>query len=425
MVFIFKGFYLVNAIILVILSSVLFFYAFAKNKNTISSFVIFLYFIVVVLSVPTAIVFNKPDYYVGDLSGGGVYFGLLLCLLLLPFLIVKEQSIMIVKLPNDRWLNILNFISIVLSFISIFYFFNVCLKVIFYDNLSGIRYELLSGGHPFISPGIINTMSGLSATFFTVPVFLFYISVIKNERKFVSSLLFLSSLSYPLFVFAYFGRDGFLFWVMAHICACLLFQDFFSLGFGKKLRIAIILFGCVGLSFFMFITFTRFGDFSESMLSILNYAGQAPINFIELFKIEVTPTYGAYEFNLIFRFFSDSDTASQFIYQLGDNVELSWVFGTMLKNMYIDFGFLGAILFLTTLSLIIAISFMNDISVIRMPKLFFFYCYSQIVIQGVFYFRQYNDAGNFYILILILVAILGMFIPLPQEIKKVDTENKI
>ncbi|MFA0254815.1 hypothetical protein AB4481_09930 [Vibrio breoganii] len=338
-------------------------------------------------------------------------FVILLFLLLLPFLVINLNRVDFIRLPSENVMNMVVYISITLSFISIIYFSYISVLVLTSQNLLNFRHELVSNGHPFIIPGLVNTISGVAATFYTVPVFLFYLLLGAVSKRNILLLLFISTFSYPLFVLSYFGRDGVVFWCLSHISAYLIFKKTYPPSLRSKIKIVLYLFFLILSVFFLFISFVRFDGVNGTFLSIISYLGQAPINFIDIASFDFTITYGSRGFNMIYSLFSEHDYSNQFIYQLGAYIEKSWVFGTILKNLLIDFGFLGSFLLLLVIAVIFIFVFLSNVMIMKLSNLFLIFAYSQIIIQGMFYFRQYNDVGNFYIMCLFLLPVFLLVMP--------------
>ena len=297
--------------------------------------------------------------------------------------------------------------TIFISFLSIFYFSNVVYKLASYDDLSGFRHLLVNDGNPFVTIGIINTVSGVAATFFIFPLFLSFIYIIGGFGYKTSILLFISSFSYPLFVLSYFGRDGLLFWLIAFFSLVILFRNFLTDFQFKKLKNFFMRFLLFLGAIFIFISLVRFGELSKTLYSILDYFGQPIINFSRLFELDIIYTGGSRSFPLIFGNEASSSFSKQ-VSSFGQD-DLAWTFGSFIKNLYIDFGTLCTLIMSIILSMGFYIYSCN-IKSVNAFKLISIFCYSQILIQGVFYFRQYNDVGNFYILCLIFVSILGKLI---------------
>ncbi|UPO26900.1 hypothetical protein MZ018_18845 [Shewanella sp. JNE10-2] len=232
----------------------------------------------------------------------------------------------------------------------------------------------------------------------------------------MSILLFLSSLSYPTFVFSYFGRDGFVFWIFSFISLFFLFKDFISKEVTNNILIVIKLFFAIFMFIFLLISFVRFGSFEMVVKAILEYFGQQPYIFAEIFNVNLTPRLGLSSFSFISSIYLDSNHADVYLSELGSQLPLSWKFGTLLKNFYLDFGTLGSFIFLISISFLTSLFFLYKKC--NFFKLYIFFAYTQILIQGVFYFRQYNDVGNLYLICLIIVAIFYRFIPCSVVIHK-------
>lgn len=141
------------------------------------------------------------------------------------------------------------------------------------------------------------------------------------------------------------------------------------------------------------------------------YLGQQPYIFSEIYNINLTPHQGRTGFSLITSFFnSEYEVSRLYLSELGSAVPLSWQFGTLLKEFYLDFGSIGLIIFLILVGVFVTLFFVSSKGNHNFFKIFLFYAYSQIIIQGVFYFRQGNDVGNAYLFCLLLVAVVYRFI---------------
>ena len=239
--------------------------------------------------------------------------------------------------------------TIFISFLSIFYFSNVVYKLASYDDLSGFRHLLVNDGNPFVTIGIINTVSGVAATFFIFPLFLSFIYIIGGFGYKTSILLFISSFSYPLFVLSYFGRDGLLFWLIAFFSLVILFRNFLTDFQFKKLKNFFMRFLLFLGAIFIFISLVRFGELSKTLYSILDYFGQPIINFSRLFELDIIYTGGSRSFPLIFGNEASSSFSKQ-VSSFGQD-DLAWTFGSFIKNLYIDFGTLCTLIMSIILSM--------------------------------------------------------------------------
>lgn len=381
------------------------------NKSRLITFVFLIYILMTlfsfILGVNDRYVLNSPE-----VQDGQLFFTLLIFLLLAPFLFFNQHSsLSSIKIPNAPTLAIINCIMIIGSFISVSYFLFIIYQVLALDDLSAFRHLLVAEGHPIIKPSLLNTLSGVIATFYPLTMFLFFVNLIRRGSKIVSVLLFIGTFSYPMFVFSYFGRDGFLFWFLSFVSLLYLFNDLINEKVIMRIRKVIIVFGSILFYLFIFITFIRFGDIGDSINSILLYLGQQPHVFAELYGFDLTPSSGKVSFSLITKPFMDDDIPLLFANELGSSFYLSWQFGTLVKEFYIDFGVIGGVIFLFFIGFVAVCFFFNGKRKDNMIKLFIFFAYSQVVIQGVFYFRQSNDVGNFYLLFLLFLLFIYRLIP--------------
>ncbi|MGB5118847.1 MAG: hypothetical protein WBO26_18135 [Providencia rettgeri] len=264
----------------------------------------------------------------------------------------------------------------------------------------------------------MNTLSGVVATFYTFTLYLFFVNIVRSGSKFVSVSLFVGSFSYPTFVFSYFGRDGFIFWVLSFFSLYLIFSEFLDTNLKNKINRIFQFFVVFFLIVFLFISFARFKNLDNVLNFMLIYLGQQPYIFAEIFNFELTPRLGASSFPLIFDFIGDNYNSDTYLNELGSKVTLSWQFGTLLKEFYFDFGTIGNIVFLMLFFLLFSFFFVGKRANLNFFKLFLFFAYTQVIIQGVFYFRQYNDVGNLYLISLILLALSYRFIPCRKIVLK-------
>ena len=228
---------------------------------------------------------------------------------------------------------------------------------------------------------------------------------------FFAVMVLLSSLSYPIFVLAYLGRDGILFWFFTFISYLLLFYRYLPVVVMKKLRKVAIVMSIPFVAVFLMITIGRFvvGGSSGSVLyPILSYLGQGPVNFAELYDTGVKNMgLGSNIFPL---FFASTEDVG---YLLERYDIKTWVFKTFVYTVYTDFGVVLTLLIGVILLLLFRTFYKNDKLKCNMSFSFlvlfglFFTVYS----QGVFYFRQYNRVGNLFIVVMLLFAFISNFLP--------------
>lgn len=399
-----------NAFFLLFL--VLFFLLFKYIKDrglTTPVFVIAVYVVMAVSSVIYAGI-NEVTYYIdGAITTDGAIFVLLLLVLLLPLLVINEKSTVEIRIPSEKTFNLLSGIIVVASLYSVIFYSKAVLLLLNLPDLEAFRYLLVTDGHPFIKPNIFNTIATLAANFYLFAIVLFFISLILRSHWILSLSLFIASFSYPIKAFAYFGRDGVIFWLGAFFMAYLFFNPYMDMKLKRKVKSIIVFFIIILGALFTAISLIRFSEPLSVIKSVVSYIGQQPLVFIETSSLLTTITYGTRSFELFTNFFQIGDLTSSYIYSLGNNDYVSWMFGTIVKNFYVDFGFLGTLVFLLILSVTAMIYFCVNFKRITYIKVFVYMSYLQLIFQGVFYFTYSGKINNFYLLLLVVLALSSPF----------------
>ncbi len=368
-----------------------------------SVFVLGLYFISVLLSYPHAVVNDEllsldPKYFEAS-----IVFLLLLLLYLVPFTNIREDKVKSIVLPNAKTLYIFSVALICLSLFSIAFFTPVVINVFSVENLREARNLMLQEGS-YVDVSIWNTIASVSASLYTIVLFLFFIYRAKGTNKKLSILLLISSLSYVFNIFAYVGRDGVVFWIFSFIGTYGLFRNFIPLKDRKSIRKYFILFLMIAIPLFMAITFDRFSD--NPFAGMLSYMGQSFPNFCLAFHSDY-PVSGGNAFPL-FKEILGLPITESYSGEFGGTV--TWVFGTFLKSFLLNFDIIGTIILGLAMGLILKLIFKNKSSVFYFHQLFIYFLYFQIYSQGVFYFRQYHRGGNLFIILSFLIYFYFVFV---------------
>lgn len=397
---------MIGLFILVLVISFLTFRIYQKKGFTSSCFIFLLYTFSCISAVILTFFYGLGNnMYITDYNIGYIFLLVAILLFLYPFYDIKDDKIEVIIIPKYTYLKLFAIVLTLLSLFSIVYFLPIAKKMIFIDivDIAQVRIDVAHGKHPFIENSIYNTIAGTSATFYTLQLLFFFIFLVRNNR--ISYLMLLSSFSYPLFVLAYMGRDGILFWVMTFISFFLLFKNRISKNNVRKLKKILLIISIPFTLIFIIITIGRFvvDEYNQSeniVYPILNYLGQGPINFSELYNTDIySSCYG----KNLFPIFFEADVAYQ--YKMEKYSIVPWVFKTFVSPIYLDFG-----PFFTLLIGVILISIYNYTYRLKKQRVFslslliiytlFFTIYS----QGIFYFRQMNVVGNLYIIVMITLA---------------------
>lgn len=353
--------------------------------------------------------------YIGDYNGGVLFLLLALLLFLYPFLEIKDGNIISITLPVSSIFKPFAWMLTVLSWFSIFYFIPIAKSMLFVNiaDVASLRNAVARGENPFITESIFNTIAGTAASFYMLELLFFFLVILEKKKITISSIIILlGSFSYPLFVLAYLGRDGILFWFFSFISYFLLFYRYLPIVVIKRLKKLGIFVSLPFIAIFLFITIGRFvvsGNSDDVFYPIVNYLGQGPINFAELYYTGIQKLgYGSNIFPLLF----NSDNVD--INYALDRYDLkSWVFKTFVSSIYIDFGTVLTLVIGILLIFMFRFFYLSDkrksnfsFSLLIMYSLFF-----TIYSQGVFYFRQGYNAGNLFIISMLLFALFFAYLP--------------
>jgi oligosaccharide repeat unit polymerase len=347
-----------------------------------------------------------------------LFFAVAFFISFLPALLFKENKVKKIILPSGKVINTLSWGWITISIYSLAYFTPIAVEIFSYDNNSAVRFLIAEGKHPFISPSIFNTAAGSVATFFLIPMTLGFINLLTNKQK-TGALLIASSLCYPAFVFAYFGRDGVIFWISALVMQLMFFRYFLDVKLTKMIRKWILLSAIPLFAAFTYITLQRFSSENSIVWPILDYYGQAFLNFSQVYGSPIDPTLGGFTFSPIFNLVVGHEFNPAIIEaQIEATGSHTWLFGTYINQLYIDFSTYGTILLLGFTSISCLIFFTSSTQRMKLGSIIFYIFYTQILFQSVFYFRNYNNIGNFYLVVMPIFCILLNKTKICQVIEK-------
>ena len=396
--------------ILVVIFS--FWYGNAKKKRSFfcsSSFLIGIYVISAIFMIPALSVGEYKEPYLISYWLPAIIFLSYLLLLLLPARWYKDNAVSQIVLPNRLTLNVMASVIIILSFFAIIYFSRT-VSNIFSMNLNDARTDLVFG-ETYVETGLLNTIASVSASLYVFALILFFIFLTIPSSKLTRMLLLVSSLSEPVHILAYVGRDGIVFWIFSFVFLFFIFKDYIvSENKSYLIRIFIIV-GFVLIVPFMMITASRFGSGAVNNKgtfdSLITYWGQGYIQGTLFMGIEDKPcTYGS-SFPLFFEITGIdkpiSDWGAEGVLMIGE--WRSWFFGTIVTSLLLNFGHIG--FWITTLLLFVLFRSIMKIKSgkLQFHQLIFYVLYFQIMSQGIFYFKQYTRGGNLFILLSLLLVL--------------------
>lgn len=214
--------------------------------------------------------------------------------------------------------------------------------------------------------GLLNTFAGAASQLFAVSLVLACIRVAQpaggGRSMARASVLIVASLSYVVYILAYVGRDGVVYWLMTALSIFLIFKAHIP----GYLRHKIVAFGttlgAVMLLPFLLITVARFADWDHgSAWSFLEYFGTQIHTFSDYSSIERPLTLGIMNFSMFVSagcsvvglVCDDWSGLKELIFEqyLAQGKE-PWLFGTYVSDFVGDFGFAGALVALSLFALV-------------------------------------------------------------------------
>ena len=209
----------------------------ARSKGTwlsSSGFLLIIYAIAAALAIPTL---NIDGYVEARTSAYWLpMLMFLFCLgtFIVPFCRFNERTIEQIVLPNMTLLNAFTWFIIAVSFFAISFFSSSVNMIFALGNLGDARNALYSG-EMYVEVGLFNTIASVGASMYVFALLLFFVYSIIGNNKFKCILLLISSVSEPLHILSYVGRDGVVFWLFSFIFLFLLFRPFMQEDMSKRI----------------------------------------------------------------------------------------------------------------------------------------------------------------------------------------------
>ena len=359
------------------------------------------------------------SFYDRDIpSGFGVYIymAVVLFILLIPFCSINDNNVKTLILPSEKWLNLSIVIFTIGSLLAVCYYIPSAIKVLSVDMAEIERTRAIigsTGENPFIQRSLTNTIASIFSTFFMLQIVFFFITIIKEGRlSWRSILILVSSTSYIFLVLSFMGRDGFVFWGLSFFFLYVFFSKFIDSRVKRKIKRLFIIIMSFSAVVFLIITIGRFLYSSDSdfLYPFVSYMGQGPINFPELFTVNIIPTGGSGIFSLIV---GDADNMisnhNQIIYYQHD-ISTS-IFRTIVGSLYQNFGLYGTIVFAIISCVLILCAAPKNKRQWDFSFIIIYILYVMIMYQGVFYYKLYDNASNLYVVLSFFMAIVYKLLP--------------
>lgn len=404
--------------ILPIITLVAFYWQYQKKNNRVFGPISYLIFVYLIMAFSTLILhFNGVFKSVFDYKFEPMlYLSLSFILIFWGFDNYKDDKIKEISIDNIYVYKVLEELIMVGGFLAILFFSQFAIGHLLSGDIEGQRLNLTELSTTGLgSFGLFNSFMSLFSNFFPLAILFAFINLIrKKPRK--AYLLFLSSTSYIIYVLAYVGRDGVVYWIMTFLFFYFLFRKFLNSKTQKSLLRALSVITILAMIPFFAISIARFSKSESSVsMNLLNYGGQQIINFNDIYQVDAQISYG----RGLFPVFTEAlegigfkipnpkveDINAEY---LDVNVK-PWTFGTYIISLKMNFGKLGTFILLIILASISRILINKNINSGRFSfsDLILFTLLYQFVLWGVFYFRFYS--ANFYIISIIILYAISKF----------------
>ena len=265
------------------------------------------------------------------------------------------------------------------------------------------RLDLANKMEVLGSYGIFNTFAGAASQLFGASLVLACVRLSQHDKRgrnlLRAYLLIFASLSYVIYILAYVGRDGVVYWLMTALAVFIVFRGHMPAHLRRRIITLGTAMGALMLLPFIAITAARFVDTDYgSAWSILDYFGSQIKNFGDYSTLDRPLTFGIMNFPMfVGAACSVSGTVGCeswedlkliiFDQYLAQGVE-PWLFGTYVSDFVGDFGYLGTLVLLSIFALVCRAACRTrerrPMTITRLLLVFFLFL---VPYWGVFYFR--------------------------------------
>ena len=228
------------------------------------------------------------------------------------------------------------------------------------------RLDLANKMEQLGSYGIFNTLAGAASQLFGASLIFGCVRLAQPEGRGRStaraSMLIAASLSYVIYILAYVGRDGVVYWLMTALAVFVVFRPHIPRNMCQRIVALGMAIASLLLLPFVAITVARFVDTDYgSAWSVLDYFGSQIHNFSDYSSIERPLTLGISNFPMFGGALCSAlgiscDNLADlkeviFGQYLAQNKE-PWLFGTYVSDFVGDFGYLGTLVFLSAVAVL-------------------------------------------------------------------------
>lgn len=379
-----------------------------------ASFLIALYFIGAVLGLYMIYATNLYDQ--SRLNIWAVIYHLICLLLFLyPIVYITNRYVFSFEMPPKHILRILYFMIIgfsILTFISIVPKVGNILKM---DNLQEARNMYNYGMLNEEGGGLLDYFGAFGSAVAYIAMYLFFYNLTNYpEKKKLITVLLLCSMTDAMTSLAVVGRGGIMRWGLMFLFFYCTFRPLID----PKLRTkALKIIGIVSLPLliiFLSITFSRFSNREYPVyVYMFDYIGQSYIYFSYMFNDFYESTFGG---RLSFPFLFPNDRLEGHVSNLVYADFSLNTFSTFVGSFYKDMGFMSTISLAFCFWLLFFFLYRFNKKPIIFYKLILYIIFSQMIVNGVFYF-QYQSTTKMKTFIVLVIMSIFVSIIYPRQKK--------
>lgn len=299
-------------------------------------------------------------------------------------------------------------------------------------DVAANRLEVSSKAEVLATYGLINTTAGLGSHLFMASLVMAAIRLCQPQGGGYSLgraiLLMFGSLSYVMYVLAYVGRDGSIYWLMTALLVFLVFREQMPATVRRKIIVLGASLGVLVLLPLMVITTSRFSqtDFGVGG-SLFEYFGSQLHHFSDFASITRPVTDGSMNFPMVtqaycsmfgnFRCETWADIRPYIFGQYLGQGKAPWLFGTYVSDFVADFGYTGTFLFVLIFSFLChrACVGRDHLARLTLSRLLLILFYFLTPYWGVFYFR-FGIINSFLLVNLAFIALVWMIQVVSREV---------
>lgn len=347
-----------------------------------------------------------------------IYHCVCLLMFLSPIVYVSNKLIHKFRVPNQTGLKLFVYL---LLFFSLFSFISLIPKiqsVFAVGDLKTARNLYNYGDLHEEGGGILAYLGGIGASFayFSMFLFFYYLKNFPKERGIIV-LLFLCSLTDALSGLSVAGRGGIMRWILMLLFFYFSFHRYIDQKLKRKMIRIVSLMSVPLIAIFTVITIARFSNREYPIyVYVFDYLGQSFLYFSYIFNPFFDSTFGG---RMNFPIFFPNDRIDRVLSEeVSANFNLN-TFSTFVGSFYKDIGFYRTLLIATVFWIFSTLIFKFSRVRNNFYKSIIFITFSQMIVNGVFYF-QYTGTTKIrsFIVLVFLAFIIELKFPrMPKRIE--------